>query len=80
MLTQIDIENEIFGLNAGAHTAQHSDRSTTVWYGVLEKDPARAVEDTQKTKIKDNAYTYWLQQQKKAHNVKKLLPGHELDG
>jgi parvulin-like peptidyl-prolyl isomerase len=80
MLTQIDIENEIFGLNVGAHTAQHSDRSTTVWYGVLEKDPARAVEDTQKTKIKDNAYTYWLQQQKKAHNVKKLLPGHELDG
>jgi parvulin-like peptidyl-prolyl isomerase len=80
MLTQIDIENEIFGLSAGAHTAQHSDRSTTVWYGVLEKDPTRAVEDTQKTKIKDNAYTYWLQQQKKAHNVKKLLPGHELDG
>jgi parvulin-like peptidyl-prolyl isomerase len=80
MLTQIDIENEIVGLNVGAHTAQHSDRSTTVWYGVLEKDPARAVEDTQKTKIKDNAYTYWLQQQKKAHNVKKLLPGHELDG
>ena len=39
----------------------------------------RALEDEQKTKIKDSAYTYWLQQQKKAHGVQKLVPGHELD-
>jgi parvulin-like peptidyl-prolyl isomerase len=80
MLTQIDLENEIFVLDVGLRTSQHSDRSVTVWYKILEKDPARALEDAQKTKIKDNAYTYWLQQQKKAHGVQKLVPGHELDG
>jgi parvulin-like peptidyl-prolyl isomerase len=80
MLTQIDLENEIFALNVGERTHQHSDQSNTVWYKVLEKDPARAIEDAQKTKIKDNAYTYWLQQEKIAHGVQKLVPGHELDG
>ena len=67
-------------LDVGLRTSQHSDRSLTAWYKILEKDPARALEDAQKTKIKDNAYTYWLQQQKKAHGVQKLVPGHELDG
>ncbi len=80
MLTQIDLENEIFVLDVGLRTIQHSDRTNTVWYKILEKDPARALDDDQKTKIKDNAYTYWLQQEKKAHGVQKLVPGHELDG
>jgi parvulin-like peptidyl-prolyl isomerase len=80
MLTQIDVENEIFSLDVGQRTRQHSDRSVTVWYKILEKDGARALDDGQKTKIKDGAYTYWLQQQKKAHGVQKLVPGHELDG
>jgi parvulin-like peptidyl-prolyl isomerase len=80
MLTQIDVEDEIFRLDVGARTVQHSDRANTVWYKILERDPARALEDAQKTKIKDNAYAYWLQQQKKAHGVQKLVPGHELDG
>ncbi len=80
MLTQIDLENEIFTLDVGLRTVQHSDRTNTVWYKILEKDPARALDDDQKTKIKDNAYTYWLQQQKKTHGVQKLVPGHELDG
>jgi parvulin-like peptidyl-prolyl isomerase len=80
MLTQPDLENEIFVLDVGLRTSQHSDRSTTVWYKILEKDPARALDDDQKTKIKNNAYTYWLQQEKKAHGVQKLVPGHELDG
>jgi parvulin-like peptidyl-prolyl isomerase len=80
MLTDIDLENEIFSLDAGLRTRQHSDRATTAWYKILEKDPARALDDDQKTKIKDNAYTYWLQQQKRAHGVQKLVPGHELDG
>jgi parvulin-like peptidyl-prolyl isomerase len=80
MLTQPDLENEIFALDVGLRTSQHSDRSVTAWYKILEKDPARALDDAQKTKIKDNAYTYWLQQQKKAHGVQKLVPGHELDG
>ena len=80
MLTQIDLEKEIFTLDVGLRTIQHSDRSTTVWYKILEKDPARALDDDQKTKISDSAYTYWLNQQKKAHGVQKLVPGHELDG
>jgi parvulin-like peptidyl-prolyl isomerase len=79
MLTEIDLENEIFTLDVGVRTAQHSDLANTVWYKILEKDPARALEDEQKTKIKDSAYTYWLQQQKKAHGVEKRVPGHELD-
>jgi len=80
MLTQIDTENEIFKLDVGLRTIQHSDRSTTVWYKILEKDGARALDDDQKKKITDDAYTYWLNQQKKAHGVQKLVPGHELDG
>jgi parvulin-like peptidyl-prolyl isomerase len=80
MLTQIDVENEIFVLDVGLRTVQHSDRSNTVWYKILEKDAARALDDDQKKKITDNAYTYWLNQQKKAHGVQKLVPGHELDG
>jgi parvulin-like peptidyl-prolyl isomerase len=79
MLTQIDLEQEIFTTDVGLRTSQHSDRSVTAWYKILETDPARALEDAQKTKIKDNAYTYWLQEQKKAHGVQKLVPGHELD-
>jgi parvulin-like peptidyl-prolyl isomerase len=80
MLTQIDLENEIFSLDVGLRTIQHSDRSTTVWYKILEKDPARALDDDQKKTITDSAYTYWLEQQEKAHGVRKLVPGHELDG
>lgn len=80
MLTQIDLEREIFALDVGLRTRQHSDRTTTVWYKILEKDPARALDDEQKKTIEDNAYTYWLNQQKKAHGVQKLVPGHELDG
>ncbi len=80
MLTDIDLENEIFALEVGLRTRQHSDRANTAWYKILDKDAARALDDAQKTKIKDSAYTYWLQQQKKAHAVQKLVPGHELDG
>jgi parvulin-like peptidyl-prolyl isomerase len=80
MLTQPDLEKEIFALDVGLRTSQHSDRTSTVWYKILEKDPARALDDDQKTKIKTNAYTYWLQQEKKDHGVQKLVPGHELDG
>ncbi len=80
MLTQIDLETEMFALDVGLRTVQHSDRTNTVWYKILEKDPGRALDDDQKKKISDNAYTYWLQQQKKGHGVQKLVPGHELDG
>jgi len=79
MLDKIDIERELFSLKPGDRSAQHGDRTQTAWYKVLERDESRALDDDQKKKIKDNAYPYWLQQQKKAHGVEKLVPGHELD-
>ncbi len=79
MITKLDIENDVFTLPVGKISAQKSDASQTVWYKVLEKDPSRAIDDEQKKKIQDNAYDYWFQHQKKAHQIQKLVPGHELD-
>ena len=79
MFTDIGAENELFSLDAGTRSKQHNDRTQTVWYKVLEKDPARALDDDQKKKIKDNAYAYWLNQQKKAHDVTRLVPGLEFE-
>jgi parvulin-like peptidyl-prolyl isomerase len=79
MITRLDIEQDVFALDVGKVSAQKSDAQQTVWYKVLEKDPSRALEDAQKTKIADNAYSYWYQGQKKAHTIQKLVPGHELD-
>ena len=79
MITRLDIENDVFRLEAGKVSAQKSDAQQTVWYKVLEKDPARAIDDDQKKKISDNAYSYFYQQQKKLHPFQKLVPGHELD-
>ena len=45
-------------------SSQKSDSSQTVWYKVLERDESRALEDAQKTKISDNAFSYWYQRQK----------------
>ncbi|HZP95048.1 MAG TPA: peptidylprolyl isomerase [Candidatus Limnocylindria bacterium] len=79
MITRLDIENDVFALPAGKVSAQKSDASQTVWYKVLEKDESRALDDDQKKKISDNAYDYWYQHQKKAREIHKLVPGHELD-
>ncbi|MDQ2950963.1 MAG: peptidylprolyl isomerase [Chloroflexota bacterium] len=79
MITKLEIEQDVFTLDAGKVSSQKSDSSQTVWYKVLEKDPSRALDDDQKKKISDNAFGYWYQQQKKAHEIHKLVPGHELD-
>lgn len=79
MITKLNIENDVFSLAVGKVSAQKSDASQTVWYKVLEKDPSRALEDSQKTQIQNNAYDYWYQHEKLAHNIRKLVPGHELD-
>ena len=79
MLDKLDTEQQVFALKVGDVSTQIADRVQTTWYKVLERDESRALEDDQKKKIKDNAYPYWLQQQKKAHGVEKLVPGHELD-
>lgn len=79
MITRLDIEDDVFKLEVGKVSVQKSDASQTVWYKALEKDPARALDDDQKKKISDNAYSYWYQNQKRAHSIQKLVPGHELD-
>ncbi len=79
MITKLDIETDVFALDAGKVSSQKSDTTQTVWYKVLEKEPSRAIDDDQKKKISDNAFSYWYQQQKKAHVIHKLVPGHELD-
>jgi len=79
MITRLAIEKDVFALEAGKVSGQKSDSSQTVWYKVVEKDPSRALDDAQKKKISDQAYSYFYQQQKAAHVIQKLVPGHELD-
>src|SRR5438128_786297 len=79
MLTDLAAENEIFTLDAGKISQQHNGLNNTTWYKVIEKSDSRALDDDQKSKIKDNAYQYWLNQQKKAHDVLRLIPGLEFE-
>ena len=79
MLTDLAAENEIFTLDAGKISQQHNGLNNTAWYKVIEKSDSRALDDDQKSKIKDNAYQYWLNQQKKAHDVLRLIPGLEFE-
>ena len=79
MITRLSIEKDVFSLEKDKVSAQRSDASQTVWYKVLEKDASRAIDDDQKKKISDQAYSYWYQQVKAAHDIQKLVPGHELD-
>ncbi|HET7700895.1 MAG TPA: peptidylprolyl isomerase [Candidatus Limnocylindria bacterium] len=79
MVTRLDIEAELFSLPVGKVSGQRSDSSQTAWYKVLERDESRAIDDDQKKKISDNAYSYWYQHQKKAHTIQKVVPGHETD-
>src|SRR5438874_1710658 len=79
MLTDLGAENELFNLDAGARSQQHNGLAATIWYKVIEKSASRDLEDDQKTKIKDSAYQYWLSQQKKAHDVLRLIPGLEFE-
>jgi len=79
MLTDLASENELFNLDAGARSQQHNALTTTTWFKVLEKSDARELDDAQKKTIKDSAYQYWLNQQKKAHDVIRLIPGLEFD-
>jgi len=79
MLTDLASENELFNLDAGARSQQHNALNTTTWFKALEKSDSRDLDDAQKKTIKDNAYQYWLNQQKKAHDVLRLVPGLEFD-
>ena len=79
MLTDISAENELFNIPSGQRSQQHNGLTTTTWYKVIEKSDARDLEDAQKKTISDNAYAYWLNGQKKAHNVLRLIPGLEFE-
>jgi parvulin-like peptidyl-prolyl isomerase len=79
MITDLSAENELFSLVPGKVSQQHNLLTTVTWYKVTEKSDSRDLEDAQKTSIKDNAYPYWLNQQKKAHDVVRLIPGLEFE-
>ncbi len=79
MITRLDIENEVFGMEVGKVSAQRSDANTTAWYKVLERSESRELDADQKTKIEESAYSYWYENEKKAHTIQKLVPGHETD-
>lgn len=77
MLTDVKAEEELFRLEPGTVTHQFSTRTSTTFYKVLEKDPARALTDEQKRTISDTAYEYWLQKEKRDHDAQRLVPGLE---
>jgi parvulin-like peptidyl-prolyl isomerase len=79
MITDISAENELFALPGGQRSQQHNLLNTTTWYKVLEKSDSRELDETQKTTIKNNAYQYWLNQQKKAHDILRYIPGLEFE-
>ena len=76
-LDSVTKEKELFGLAPGATSRQLSSLGQTEFYKVVEKDPARALTDAQTTKIKDSAYAYWFDQNRRLHDLQKLVSGYE---
>ena len=70
-------ENELFALSSGTVSRPFSSVGQTDFYKVVEKDPARALSDEQKTKIHDSAYAYWFDRNRRLHDLQKLVPGYE---
>ena len=79
MLTDIRAEDELFALGPGVNSRQFSTTRQTTFYRVIEKDPARAVTEEQKTKLKETAFANWLEREKREHGARKLLPGFQFD-
>ncbi|HEV2012140.1 MAG TPA: peptidylprolyl isomerase [Candidatus Limnocylindria bacterium] len=76
-LDSVTKETELFALAPGTISRQFSTIGQAEFYKVAEKDPARALTDAQTTKIHDSAYAYWFDKQRRAHDVRKLVPGYE---
>jgi parvulin-like peptidyl-prolyl isomerase len=76
-LDSVSKENELFALAPGTVSRQFSTSGQTEFYKVVEKDPAKDLTDAQKTKIHDSAYAYWFDKNRRAHDVRKLVPGYE---
>src|SRR5438552_1846329 len=79
MITDLSAEKELFTLDAGKVSQQHNGLTTTTWYKVIEKSDSRDLHDTQKKTITDSAYQYWLNQQKTAYDIVRLIPGLEFE-
>jgi parvulin-like peptidyl-prolyl isomerase len=79
MFVNVDAEKTVFGTEAGKITEPVVSSKDWTIYKILEKDPAREVTEDQKTKMKQNAYQYWLARQKRAYEVRKLLPGFGIE-
>ena len=76
-LDSVTKENELFALAPGTISRQFSTIGQTEFYKVVEKDPAHALTDAQKTTIHDSAYAYWFDKNRRVHDVQKLVPGYE---
>jgi parvulin-like peptidyl-prolyl isomerase len=76
-LDSVTKETELFALAPGTVSRQFSSNGQTEFYKVVEKDPARALTDEQKTKIHDSAYAYWFDKNRRLHDLQKLVPGYE---
>ena len=79
MLTDVRAEDELFALAPGTNSRQFSTTRTTVFYRVIEKDPAREISEEQKTQLKGTAYANWLDREKRTHDAKRHVPGFEFD-
>ena len=79
MITDLRAEELVFSAEMGQVTEPVSTTSTWTVYKVLEKEPSRELTDEQRQTISTNAYQYWLEQQKKAHDVQKLIAGLGLE-
>ena len=79
MITSPEAESLVFRTEAGKTTEPVSTTRDWTVYKVLEKDPARELTEDQRTKLKQGAYQYWLVRQKKAYDVRKLIPGLSIE-
>ena len=78
-LDSVTKETELFALAPGAVSRQFNATGQAEIFKVVEKDPARALTDEQKAKIADSAYAYWFDKNRRAHDVRKLVPGYEFE-
>jgi parvulin-like peptidyl-prolyl isomerase len=76
-LDNVTKENALFALAVGGVSSPLSTSGQTEFYKLVEKDPARALTDEQKTKINDSAYAYWFDKNRRVHDVRKLVAGYE---
>lgn len=76
-LDNLSKDTELFALAPGTVSRQFTTTSQADFYKVVEKDPAKALTDAQTTKIHDQAYAFWFDKNRRAHDVRKLVPGFE---